>query len=137
METIKDSQSIEIYPPKEPLAYPLTTAQVSKIFDVHKSTLFRWEKEKHIPSPKRSISGFQEAREYTEEHLLAIIGLMQQRVKSSLRQLAATGNLGSMDTTGPSWGWLELLKVNPEKITKETTISLPTGYTLHFNPIQK
>lgn len=57
-----------------------TPAEVCDIFDISKSTLFRWEKDRLIPSPERDL---RQQREYTQAHMAEISRLLfRKRVQS-------------------------------------------------------
>ncbi len=61
-----------------------TPAQICKMFDVSKSTLFRWEREGHIPPAQRDWQGY---RQYTSEHVQALL-------KKHLDKLMSRGSEG-------------------------------------------
>jgi DNA-binding transcriptional MerR regulator len=66
-----------------------STAQVCERFEIHRNTLFRWEKEGHIPVPDRNLRG---EREFSQPHLEAIARLIQSRRHKMLYAQIVNGN---------------------------------------------
>jgi hypothetical protein len=59
-----------------PMNQAYATAEVCEKFDIHRNTLFRWEKEGRIPQPPRNLRG---ERQYTSEQLQAVARIIQTR----------------------------------------------------------
>jgi DNA-binding transcriptional MerR regulator len=66
-----------------------TTAEVCEKFDIHRNTLFRWEKEGLIPEPARSLRG---ERQYTSEQLQAVARIIQTSRHGRLYAHIVKGN---------------------------------------------
>jgi hypothetical protein len=72
---------------KNDLVY--STAEICEIFNISKSTLFRWEKEGQIPPVPRDLSG---QRQYTQEHISAISERQKQQLGKRYAQAIKTGS---------------------------------------------
>jgi len=59
-----------------------STAEICEMFSISKSTLFRWERDGHLPSIPRDITG---QRQYSQEHIKAI---SERQKKQLSRQYA-------------------------------------------------
>lgn len=64
-----------------------TPAQICKMFDISKSTLFRWEREGHIPPARRDWQGY---RQYTSEHVQALLKRRVAKLMSGRNEGPAT-----------------------------------------------
>ncbi len=122
--------SITIYPPQKPLDYPLSTALVEGIFGISKSTLFRWEKDRAIPIPERSIEG---RREYQEADVRAIAVLVQNKYRANLRSVLSGEDPNRDSSTRAIQELLDFVNTDLESSNK-ASVKLPSGYTLHFGP---
>lgn len=102
---------IKVYPPREPLSYPLTAITVCKILGISKSTLFRWEKVGNIPSVDMEAKATALERAYYSADLIGILKSMQSWHRAD----------GS-----PKYRWLEGIDFEdaPEKVVT------PTGFSL-------
>ena len=84
---------LKIYPPREPLEFPLEPALVCNILGIHKSTFFRWEKAGLIPAVPQSYKGITLQRQYHEKDfrdlLIALQDLSkQQHYEDKLKWIA-------------------------------------------------
>ena len=66
-----------------------TTAEVCEMFNLSKSTLFRWEREGVLPPIPREIGG---QRKYGQEHLRLISERQKEKLKRSYAQIAESGD---------------------------------------------
>lgn len=62
-----------------------TTAEVCELFNISKSTLFRWEREGILPPIPRDLGG---QREYGKEHLRKISDKQKEKIHRRLDQIA-------------------------------------------------
>jgi DNA-binding transcriptional MerR regulator len=58
-----------------------SSAEVCKMLDISKSTLFRWEADGLLPPVRRSLKG---QRQYTEEHIRAI---SQEQLRKQFKRI--------------------------------------------------
>ena len=80
-----------------------TTAEVCEMFNISKSTLFRWERDGVLPSIPRDISG---QRRYTQEHLHLISKRQNEKLGRRFEQIAEQGDEDSY------WAISETLALN-------------------------
>ena len=60
-----------------------STAEICQMFQISKSTLFRWEREQLLPPVGRDLMN---QRQYTQEHLQAIRGRRMKQLGARLEQ---------------------------------------------------
>ncbi len=66
-----------------------STAEICEMFNISKSTLFRWEKVGQLPVVPRDISG---QRKYTIEHISAISERQKQQLGKQFAHAIKTGD---------------------------------------------
>lgn len=66
-----------------------STAEICEMFDISKSTLFRWEKEGGLPPVERDVNG---QRLYSQVHLEAISKRLIKRLGKEIEQAASRDN---------------------------------------------
>jgi hypothetical protein len=70
-----------------------STAEVCEMFNISKSTLFRWEKEGQLPAVPRDLTG---QRQYSQEHLSAISDRQKQQLGKQFAHAIKAGNETSL-----------------------------------------
>jgi DNA-binding transcriptional MerR regulator len=66
-----------------------STAEICEMFEISKSTLFRWEKDGELPVVPRDISG---QRQYTQEHISAISERQKKRLGKQFARAIKSGS---------------------------------------------
>lgn len=72
-----EARTVEVWPPFEPLQFPLYANQICIIVDVNKSTLLRWEREGKIPHVKRIREKSDLRRYYDTDDLINLLLVMK------------------------------------------------------------
>jgi DNA-binding transcriptional MerR regulator len=70
-----------------------STSEICAMFNISKSTLFRWEKEGLLPVVSRDISG---KRQYSHEHISAISERQKRRLGKQFAHAIEAGSEGNI-----------------------------------------
>ena len=82
-----------------------STAEVCELFQIHKSTLFRWEREGRLPNiPRRAGQ-----RQFSEEHLKMISQLKLEALSRQYANAAKREDLQELEALHPQISWYKLL----------------------------
>ena len=117
-----------------------STAEICEMFNISKSTLFRWEREGLLPSIPRDISG---QRKYGPEHLRLISERQKEKLGRRFEQIAEDGDEESYweisealslnkFLEGDSTGLFELAE-HP-RVSAETQVQLLRIALDHYQP---
>ncbi len=110
-----------------------STAEICELFGISKSTLFRWERDRRIPTVPRDANG---QRRYSNAHLQAIAERLRERYKRQFAEAANSEDTGRMQTIAQTHSFIKFLQGEPVGLQElEAYDALPPHLIRHLTRI--